>query len=45
MAAVASRLRLAAAGPAKAARPVSDIQRKRTPAARRPIAKWMTIGW
>jgi hypothetical protein len=33
------------AGPAKSACPVSAIQRKRTPIAKSPIAKWMTIGW
>ena len=45
VATVASRIKLAAAGPAKAARPVREIQRKRTPTAKRPMAKWMTIGW
>src|SRR5882672_3237670 len=35
----------AAAGPVKAARPVSEIQRNRTPTARSTIAKWTICGW
>ena len=34
-----------AAEPAKAVRPVRDSHRKRTPTVKRPIAKWITIGW